>query len=80
MNDLNQINKANQDSVTNTTIQAARAAGKFVVAKYEGLHLISHEEAGTREDVDLAVLRLKESAGFSERFEVLAPTAVAQPA
>lgn len=80
MNDLNQINKANQASVTNSAIQAARAAGKFVVAKYDGLHLVGHVEANDREDVDLKVLGLKESAGFSERFEVLAPTAAAQPA
>lgn len=80
MNDLNQINKANQASVTNSAIQAARAAGKFVIAKYDGLHLVDHVEASDREDVDLKVLSLRESAGFSERFEVLAPTAVAQPA
>jgi len=80
MNDLNQINRANQASVTNTAIQAARAAGKFVVAQYDGLHLVDAATADSREDADLKVLTLKESAGFSERFEVLAPTAVAQPA
>lgn len=74
MNDLAQIDRANQASVTNTAIQAARAAGKFVVAKYDGLHLMGHEVADDREGVDLAVLRLKESAGFSERLEVLTPT------
>lgn len=80
MNDLNQINAANQASVTNTAIQAARAAGKFVVAKYDGLHLVDHVEATDREDADLKVLSLKEWAGFSERLEVLAPTATPQPA
>ena len=80
MNDLNQIQKANQASVTNTAIQAARAAGKFVVAHYDGLHLMSHAEHSTLLDADREAHFAREAASFSERFEVLAPTAVAQPA
>jgi hypothetical protein len=74
MNDLAQIDRANHASVVNTNIQTARAAGKFVVAKYDGLHLMGHIEADDKETADIATLRLKESAGFSERFEILAPT------
>lgn len=75
MNDLNQINKANHASVTNTLIQAARRAGKFVIAKYDGLHLVGYQEAVSRADVDEQVAELNKNRGFSERLEVLAPTA-----
>ena len=75
MNDLIQIQRANQASVVNTAMQAARAAGKFVIAKYDGLHLVDHVEAASREAIDQALTSLKAAAGFSERLEVLAPTA-----
>lgn len=80
MNDLNQIRAANQASAINTEIQAARAAGKFAIAKYDGLHLVGHYTADSLEVAELVVIKLKEPAGFSERFEILPPTAVAQPA
>ncbi len=75
MNDLNQIRRANQASVTNTAIQAARASGKFVIAKYDGLHLVGHVPADSREDAETQIAALNEVRGFSERLEVLAPTA-----
>lgn len=74
MNDLNQIRRANQASVTNTAIQAARAAGKFVVAKYDGLHLVDHAEAVNAVEADHTRANMRASSGVSERFEILAPT------
>lgn len=42
MHDLNTINRLNYEAHV-ASISAARAEGKFVVAKYEGLHLIITE-------------------------------------
>ena len=75
MNDLNQINAANQASVEHAAIKAARAAGKFVVAKYDGLHLVGHVPADSREDAETQIAALNEVRGFSERLKLLAPTA-----
>lgn len=75
MNDLNEINKANQASVEMTAIQAARRAGKFVIAKYDGLHLVGHSQQPTKKLADEQLDRLRSTAGFSERLELLAPTA-----
>jgi hypothetical protein len=80
MNDLNQINASNQASVTNTAIQAARAAGKFVLAAYDGLHLVGHNQFDDKVAADAALAETKAAAGASERFEVLAPTATAPAA
>ena len=74
MNDLNQIRKANQASVTHTAIKATRAAGKFAIAKYDGLSLVEHFEAVNSESANMTVMVLREHAGVSERFEILAPT------
>ena len=76
MNDLNQINKANQASVTNSAIQAARAAGKFVVAKYDGLHLVGHTECATGVEANSTKSTLDRGAVADENFKLLAPTAV----
>lgn len=78
MNDLNQINAANRASVTHTAIQADRAAGKFVVASYDGLHLVGHNQFEDKAAADAALAESRAAAGASERFEVLAPTATAQ--
>ena len=80
MNDLNQINAANQGSVTNTAIQAARAAGKFVVASFDGLHLVGHNSFDDKATADAALAESQAAAGASERFELLTPTAIAQAA
>ena len=75
MNDLNQIHKANHASIENSAIQAARREGKFVIANYDGLHLVGHTQHGTREAAVEQLERLSESRAVSERLELLAPTA-----
>lgn len=74
MNDLNQIRKANQASVTHTAIKATRAAGKFAIAKYDGMHLVDHVEAADIHAASATASSLRDAAGVSERFEILAPT------
>lgn len=80
MNDLNDINRLNQASVTATAIKAARAAGKFVVAHYEGQHLVGHSEAASGRDADSIKAVLERGAEAGQTFRLLAPTALPQAA
>lgn len=73
MNDLNTINRLNAESVVASTLRAARAAGNFVLAKYEGLHLVSHVATGDKASIEQAAADLRERALPGTRYEVMAP-------
>lgn len=74
MNDLQQIKRANQASVTHTAMTATRAIGKFAIAKYDGLHLMDHFEAEDKAEAEQKVAAMSKHAGVSVRFEILPPT------
>ena len=76
MNDLNTINRLNEDSIVGSRIKAARAAGKFVVAHYEGVHLVGHTECATGAEANSTKSTLDKGAVAGENFKLLAPTAV----
>lgn len=73
MHDLNTISRLNAESVAASTIRAARAAGHFALAKYEGLHLVSHVATGCKESVEQAAADLTARATAGTRYEVMAP-------
>lgn len=73
MHDLNTISRLNAESVTASTIRAARAAGHFALAKYEGLHLVDHIASGDKGRIERAAADLNASATAGARYEVMAP-------
>lgn len=55
MQDINVISRQNAEAAEQEGLNAARKAGKFVVAKYTGMHLVGHQAFDHRDDaVDAA--------------------------
>lgn len=73
MHDLNTISRLNAESVAASTIRAARAAGHFALAKYEGLHLVDHIATGDKVGIEKAAADLTAFATAGTRYEVMAP-------
>ena len=73
MHDLNTISRINNESVAAASIRAARAAGHFALAKYEGMHLVDHIASGDRGSIEQAAADLAARATAGTRYEVMAP-------
>lgn len=55
MQDINVISRQNAEAAEHEGLNAARKAGKFVVAEYTGLHLVGYKAFEHRDDaVDAA--------------------------
>ncbi len=50
MQDINVISRQNAEAAEQEGLNAARRAGKFVVAQYTGLHLVGHQAFDRHED------------------------------
>lgn len=74
MHDLNTINRLNAESVAAASIQKARAAGNYALAKYTGLHLVDHVATGDKDSIEQAAKDLNERALPSTVYKVMAPT------
>lgn len=77
MHCLETINRLNAEAHANA-ITAARAGGKFVLARYCGLHLIEHTEHDSHEAAVMA--GRARPAQISERLHVLEPLGSAHAA
>lgn len=73
MHDLSTIQRLNTESVAAASICAARAAGNFALAKYEGLHLVDHIATGDKDSIEQAAADLTARATAGTRYEVMAP-------
>lgn len=73
MRDLSQIAEQNARASQNE-IASATAAGRHAVARYTGLHYISHEEFDTREQADKHAEDI-EAQGGSNHAKVFSPAA-----
>lgn len=69
MHDLNTINRLNEEAF-GKGIAHQRAAGRYVLAKYEGLHVVSYETFSTADDVIHAV---NEQQQLGTSFRVFTP-------
>lgn len=74
MHDLNTINRLNAETFTKS-IDNFRAQGRFVLARYEGLHLVSIESFSNADQASDAHFAATKDAGPGERYVVHAPTA-----
>jgi hypothetical protein len=72
MHDLNTINRLNAEAFSKA-ITNYRAQGRYVLARYDGLTLMSIETFSSAEDGALALVQATESASASERFDLLSP-------
>lgn len=72
MHDLNTINRLNAEAFSKS-IDNFRTQGRWVLAKYDGLHLMSVETFSTAEDAATALISAQESAGASDHFKLLSP-------
>lgn len=77
MQDLSVINKQNAQA-TAESIPAERAAGKFVLATYVGLHFFGHTSYDTRAEAQAKLDEIVASNTPGERYQLLEPTATAQ--
>lgn len=76
MNDLNQINAANARAIADS-IPALRAAGKWVVSSYAGLHFVDCQAFEHEHDARTE-LAAQESKGIpGNRYQLLEPTGTA---
>jgi hypothetical protein len=73
MHDLNTINRLNGEAFSKA-VDNFRSQGRYVLACYDGLTLMSIETFSSPEDAAEALVRANESAGASERFRLLSPT------
>lgn len=72
MHDLNTINRLNAEAFKNA-ITNYRAQGRYVLARYDGLTLMSIETFSTVGEAAQALVQAQESAGASEHFDLLSP-------
>lgn len=72
MHDLNTINRLNAEAFSKS-IENFRSQGRWVLAQYEGLHLLSIETFSTAEDAAIALVGAQEAAGPSDHFKLLSP-------
>jgi len=72
MHDLNTINRLNAEAFAQS-IDRFRAQGRWVLAHYDGLHLMSVETFSTAEDAAQALISAQESAGASDHFKLASP-------
>lgn len=72
MHDLNTINRLNAEAFSKA-IDHFRAQGRWVLATYDGLHLLSIETFSTAESAAAALTRAHQTAGPSNHFKVLGP-------
>ena len=73
MHDLNTINKINFDAFAKS-IDAFRANGRFVLAHYEGAHLVGIETFSNADLASDAHYVKVSKAGAGEHYIVMAPT------
>ena len=73
MHDLNTINKINFDAFAKS-IDAFRASGRFVLAHYEGAHLVGIETFSNADAASDAHFTKVSKAGAGEHYIVMAPT------
>ena len=72
MQDLNVISRQNAEAAEQEGLNAARRAGRFVVAKYTGLHLVGFESFDHRDDAGDAAHAVPPSPDVY--FKLLNPT------
>jgi hypothetical protein len=72
MHDLNTINRLNAEAFSKA-ITNYRSQGRYVLARYDGLTLMSIETFSTVGDAAHALVQAQESAGASEHFDLLSP-------
>ena len=75
MNDLHIIAKQNAKA-TEAAIPREVAAGKHVVARYEGVNFFGHESFDTREQADARAAELNKDHGTSTKIYSPEPAAV----
>ena len=73
MHDLNTINRLNSEAFSEA-VDNFRAQGRYVLAKYDGVTLMSIETFSNTEEAAAALVQAQETGGVSERFKLLAPT------
>ena len=73
MHDLNTINRLNSEAFSEA-VDNFRAQGRYVLAKYDGVTLMSIETFSNAEEAAAALVQAQETGGVSERFKLLAPT------
>lgn len=79
MHDLNTITRLNAERFADG-IKSLRAQGRYVLAKYDGLALVSIESFSDHQEAVAATTAASAAGGASERVQLFAPLSEAEAA